>query len=295
MSIESQPPGASVFINGRLAGKTPVRIAGLPSGSYSLRMEKENYSTLSMPIVLGMKSLSIHEALPPRGAGTLRVAVEPAGAEVLLDGELIGHTPLEENNIPTGSHELLIRKTNFKAFTTRAFPIQKPAGRWNTKISCSKILSMTMLQNSIDKDNQRVAHYMDMGRYLFTNNKIKDSGDFYVRGLQVADQKLTFPNEATPADERLLEQQLRERDRERIHDELRKIMANHGKAVPEKDMALFIERINRQIEVIAVRNESSSTLKIGNGSTSRRGISSRTANTTRPRCCTSSTSNRPRA
>src|SRR5438552_3726428 len=33
LSVETNPPGASVFVNGRLAGKTPVRIAGLPGGS----------------------------------------------------------------------------------------------------------------------------------------------------------------------------------------------------------------------------------------------------------------------
>jgi hypothetical protein len=45
--------------------------------------------------------------------GYLDVQVDQAGAEALLDGKLVGTTPLEKIFIESGNHELVIRKTGF--------------------------------------------------------------------------------------------------------------------------------------------------------------------------------------
>lgn len=251
LSIETQPTGATVFINGRLVGKSPVRIEGLEGGSYSVRIEKEDFASLSKPVVLGWGITHLNETLPQRGVGILKIAIDPVGAEVLLDGELIGHSPLDLNNVAAGSHELQLRKTNFKAFTSRMNI--EPGQTQEFKDFALEDLVLTMLQNGIDKEPQRVANYMDMGHYLFANNKIREAGDFYVRGLQVAAQPLTFEKD-TPQEERNNDQQLRAHDIERINDELRKKLNNTGRNLHEKDMRLLSERITRQQEANASQN-----------------------------------------
>ena len=251
LSIETTPPGATVFINGRRVGKTPVRVGDLNGGSYSIRIEKEDFAPLSMPVVLGWGTTHINETLPARGVGILKIAVEPVGAEVMLDNELVGYSPIDLKNVAAGSHELLIRKTNYKTFAQR---ITLDTGKTQEfKDFALEDLVLTMLQNGIDKDPQRVGNYMDMGHYLFANNKIKEAGDFYVRALQVAAQPLTFPKE-TPAEERNNNTQLRGHDIERLNDELNKKKANTGRNLHEKDMRLFAERISRQQEANATQN-----------------------------------------
>ncbi|MEI6232343.1 MAG: PEGA domain-containing protein [Planctomycetota bacterium] len=251
LSIDSQPTGASVFINGRLVGKAPIQVSGLSGGAYSVRFEKEDFASLSVPVVLGWGTTRLNETLPARGAGTLKIAVEPVGAEVVLDGELIGHTPLELSGVASGSHELLIRKTNFKAYSQR---IALEAGQTQEfKDFALEDLVLTMLQNGVDKDPQRVANYMDMGHYLFANNKIKEAGDFYVAGLKVAGTPLTFAKEVPP-DERNNLQSLRSRDIERINDEIRKKINNAGRNLHEKDIRLLAERVSRQQEANAAQN-----------------------------------------
>lgn len=242
VAIDSQPSGATVFINGRLAGKTPLRVSGLDAGAYSLRFEREDCAPLTVPIVVGAGTTRLNETLPDRGTGTLKVSVEPAGAEVLLDGELVGHTPLDLSSVPSGSHDLLIRKTNFKTFTQRIVLDANATQEFKDFVLEDVILAM--LQGAIDKDPQRVANYCDMGHYHFANNRIKEAADFYVRGLQVAGEPLTFPKDATP-EERNIEQQLRGRDIERINDEIRKKMAYAGPHLPQKDVHDFIERIEK--------------------------------------------------
>ncbi|MGE3179807.1 MAG: PEGA domain-containing protein, partial [Vicinamibacterales bacterium] len=43
LAVESRPPGASVFLNGRRVGMTPLLLDPAPSGSHALRLELEGY------------------------------------------------------------------------------------------------------------------------------------------------------------------------------------------------------------------------------------------------------------
>lgn len=245
LSVETRPAGASVFIDGRLAGKTPLRVTDIQGGKYSVRLEKENYSPVVFPIELVSGTTKIDEALPPRGTGTIKVEIAPAGAEVVLDGELAGHTPLELTGVPVGSHDLLVRKTNFKTFTQR---IEMKAGETLPfKDIVLEDVVLAMLQSAIDKDSQRVSAYDDMGHYLFINNRIKEAADYYVQGLKVAGQPLTFPKDAT-AEERYLEQRLRNEETQRITESVRRKQSYNGKNMAAKDMEMFTARVQEQIE-----------------------------------------------
>lgn len=53
--------------------------------------------------------------LRARGMGSVAVESEPAGAEVYLDGELRGRTPLSLNQVPVGPHHLTLRHQGFDA------------------------------------------------------------------------------------------------------------------------------------------------------------------------------------
>ncbi len=49
ISIETDPPGALVWVNDRQAGRTPVSVAFTHEGTYDLRLEKEGYEPLVTP------------------------------------------------------------------------------------------------------------------------------------------------------------------------------------------------------------------------------------------------------
>jgi hypothetical protein len=53
--VESLPAGAAVFVDGRLAGKTPVTIARVPAGSHVVRLEMVGYRrwSTSVQVVTG--------------------------------------------------------------------------------------------------------------------------------------------------------------------------------------------------------------------------------------------------
>jgi len=67
-----------------------------------LRLEKEHYTPLSLPVTLGSGVTRLNETLPPRGEGALKIAVEPGGSEVLLDNEIVGTRPWSSTTWPPG-------------------------------------------------------------------------------------------------------------------------------------------------------------------------------------------------
>src|SRR5690242_4491814 len=119
VTLDSSPRGASVFVNGRLAGATPLELADLPPGSYSLNIERDGYTRLRRNFVLGSSGVHISETLNAIPKESIAVNIEPEGSEIVLDGELRGHTPMVLPNIPAGWHELEVRKPNFATYAKR--------------------------------------------------------------------------------------------------------------------------------------------------------------------------------
>jgi hypothetical protein len=50
--IYSVPPGASVYLDNKLVGKTPIRDYTITLGKHDLRLEKEGYQTTQKPITI---------------------------------------------------------------------------------------------------------------------------------------------------------------------------------------------------------------------------------------------------
>ena len=231
LSITTVPPGATVFINGRLAGATPLVVRGLATGTYSLRMEKENFAPLLKNIELHHDGLPVNEVLPKIATGMLKVEMKPEGAEVLLDGELVGHSPLLLTDVQVGEHDLLVRKTNCNPYSRR---IEVEAGKqlaYNDELE-DKVL--TMLNGNIAKEKYRVAHYVDKGHYLFVNNRLNEAAEAYAQALETAGSPIEF-DESVTQEERRLEVRLRAEDQNRLNDELRK--KEHW---PGKDLTAFV-------------------------------------------------------
>ncbi len=240
LSVTTVPPGATVFINGRLAGATPLVVRGLSSGTYSLRMEKENFAPLVKTIELSHDGYPVHENLPKIATGKIKIEMKPEGAEVLLDGDFVGHSPLLLSDVQVGEHDLLVRKTNCNPYSRRIEVVAGQQLAYNDELE-DKVL--TMLNGNIAKEKYRVAHYVDLGHYLFVNNRLTEAADAYARALEVAGTPIEF-DEGVTQDERRLEIRLRAEDQNRLNDELRK--KEHW---PGKDLTAFVRIVEGAREI----------------------------------------------
>jgi hypothetical protein len=105
--LESIPTGSELFIDGTLAGKTPV-ITKLPAGSHNLEFRLRNSSrklTIDVPADGYVKEQLDWTA---KRKGSLEVLSEPDGASVTVDGEPRGVTPLTIDDLPVGSHTVVL-------------------------------------------------------------------------------------------------------------------------------------------------------------------------------------------
>jgi hypothetical protein len=103
----SAPTDVQVFENGRLLGSSRIDRIMLPVGRHELEIVNETLgyrSTHRVQVAAG-QTASIRPAWPQ---GTLALNAIP-WAEVWIDGELVGETPIGNVSLPIGVHEVVFR------------------------------------------------------------------------------------------------------------------------------------------------------------------------------------------
>lgn len=108
--IAVSPASAELWHEGiRVEGSTPFELPAATSGAYELRAPGHRTHPLALDRQ-ATRALTIE--LEPLGEGTLTVlAPGVAWADVWIDGERIGATPLRERGLPEGRHKLEVRCT----------------------------------------------------------------------------------------------------------------------------------------------------------------------------------------
>lgn len=106
LNITSSPSGAQAFVDGQFVGFTPVRFGTL-SGNRSVRVELDGYETFSTTVnVRGGRTEPVNANLrQARRTGTVTFTSQPSGAEVYVDGRLVGTTPTGAITLDEGSYE----------------------------------------------------------------------------------------------------------------------------------------------------------------------------------------------
>jgi tRNA A-37 threonylcarbamoyl transferase component Bud32 len=113
LDVSSQPPGAGVQVDGALRlARTPGRIAGLAPGRHRVLLSREGYQSVEDDIDIASNMVLDRELRPLQGR--LQLHIEPAGAEVWLDGTLVGTSPLAVPTSP-GRHTVRAQKKGFAA------------------------------------------------------------------------------------------------------------------------------------------------------------------------------------
>jgi len=104
--------GALIYVDGQQRGTVPMKVK-VPPGRHQIRVEKAGYTTHTQWVTLQEKQVwTIQAILKPREKpkGTLLVAADVQGAEVLVDGKSLGAAPVVARNLPAGPHTVEVRK-----------------------------------------------------------------------------------------------------------------------------------------------------------------------------------------
>ncbi|MBP3420195.1 MAG: SUMF1/EgtB/PvdO family nonheme iron enzyme [Marinifilaceae bacterium] len=116
--VESNPSGATVYVDGKSIGTTPISGEEFPvGGNHKIELRKEGYETYSLNETFVAGSVRISKNLDELKT-KLNVSTTPAGAYVLLDGVLIGTTPLKNVAVSRGRHDVLLKMDGYKDFSS---------------------------------------------------------------------------------------------------------------------------------------------------------------------------------
>jgi len=112
VSLDSQPPGASVIVDGVDRGVTPLDL-DLPKGSHAVTFRAgTNERALELKVDPGVR-IAEHIELPRVVAptvGVIQITSDPPGARVTVDGIIAGVTPLTVSDVAPGRHAVVLSR-----------------------------------------------------------------------------------------------------------------------------------------------------------------------------------------
>jgi formylglycine-generating enzyme required for sulfatase activity len=138
LALKTRPSGANITIDEKFVGKTPLKIKLSANSEHEIRISKSGYENVSRRVQVAtgkIKKLTVD--LKPR-MGVIRFTVEPADAQLVLNGKNQGKVP-QELELVAVSHQLEIIKKGYKPYRTRITP--RPGFPKEIKITLSSLKS----------------------------------------------------------------------------------------------------------------------------------------------------------
>lgn len=112
LTLSSEPSHAQVFINGAPRGYTPFKCE-LEEGKYQLKLEKEGFAAIE-DYVNVLRDQNVEKSVTMSNLpGSIEVTTEPAGADISINNEPHGVSPLKLNSLAAGKYTVRAAKSTF--------------------------------------------------------------------------------------------------------------------------------------------------------------------------------------
>lgn len=118
LTVTSQPAGATVQINGRKAGVTPLEVSRLQPGVQVVRIAFDGYKSSRRQVELGFAETGeVHVGLEPI-VGKLLLTLKPRDALVTIDSQVYGEIQ-SDLKLAAGTHQLKVEKPGFQPYESK--------------------------------------------------------------------------------------------------------------------------------------------------------------------------------
>ncbi len=126
LKVVSEPSASAVFLDENNIGETPLSIRMWMGGKHIIKVTKKGHNDFKQSIEMQFgKTKEINAELVPKLLGGLTVKSDPGGADVYLNGQLKGVTPLRLDNVKKGTINLEIKKDHYS--TVKRNLVVKPS------------------------------------------------------------------------------------------------------------------------------------------------------------------------
>ena len=114
LSIDSNPHGAQVTIDGKNTAVTPFNVSTLLPGHHTITISKAGYASETRTIDVTSGSKSVISVQLAATTATVAITSDPAGAQVWMDGQDTGKiTPAQISVDKAGAHAFIFKKQGY--------------------------------------------------------------------------------------------------------------------------------------------------------------------------------------
>ncbi|PID77105.1 MAG: hypothetical protein CSB24_03225 [Deltaproteobacteria bacterium] len=114
LNLTSVPSGATVYLDGKMAGTTPYHAPQILNGTRTIELNLEGYEPVKKEIEILASTINKHEINLGSIYGSLNLTSVPSGATVYLDGEKAGTTPYHAPQILNGTRTIELRLEGYE-------------------------------------------------------------------------------------------------------------------------------------------------------------------------------------
>ena len=124
LRVVTNPPGASVTVNGEYRGQTPMDLDLASNSRHELRFFLDGYSTVERSVDVRAGDLQDMNVQLTAVFGKVSISSSPEDAQVFIDGKLAGRAG-QTFTLPTRSHTITVRKSGYEDYQTTIVPSSK--------------------------------------------------------------------------------------------------------------------------------------------------------------------------
>lgn len=115
VSITSQPDRATVYIDGRIRGQTPLMIFDLDKGVHHLKYHLNGYEDVDDYIDMSEGPIIDRTAVMREEKGLLLIKTDPVGCQIKIDGASVGESPRFIGNLTAKDlHTIKLSKAGYR-------------------------------------------------------------------------------------------------------------------------------------------------------------------------------------
>lgn len=183
--VESVPAGASVWLGDEILGTTPLELP-LSGQPQSLRLALPG--CVDRTVELDPAKLSADRTLrvtlaQPGTLGTARCESEPTGADVYVDGEFRGRTPLDLRQLEPRAHEVVFMLANRKSMTQTFEAVAGAAPATLRAVLPS--LTEEYYRQQIEKERTNLHHYADLAHHYILEHRFADAANVFGEAVTI--------------------------------------------------------------------------------------------------------------
>ena len=121
LTLNSTPAGAGVSVNGTFAGLTPMVLPLSPGENHTISLSKAGYRGARLSLSLSRGETAERAVTLQPELGEVRFAIEPAEAEIVVNGEVMG-TGSQVLSLPAVQQRVEVRLAGYAGFETQVLP-----------------------------------------------------------------------------------------------------------------------------------------------------------------------------